>query len=168
VADREAGPPPAGGEIIEGEVVGEPDERGDEPAKDSPGGADSPLGQLAPALSGLPPEKREQIESIFMALQVQSPMQSPIDRKITGAHIDRMLDGRARQTELRYQDRRESRWILSAVYGFTGLVVLAVVLVLALTNHDAVLTDLIKIGIAAAGGFGGGYGFSSWRRSRED
>jgi hypothetical protein len=121
---------------------------------------DAIAAQLIPAevLEQLPPRTRQQLIT-FMATQlsVSGPAHHPIWNKMTGKEVNRFLDIQEKDMTLTWEDRKEqrkqSRLLFLAVL-FAGV---SIILILALTNHETILRELVPVGIALAGGFGSGY-----------
>jgi hypothetical protein len=126
----------------------------------------SPTGIPAEVLSKMPPKQRQLMESFFASMSI-GPMPNPLAQKVTSEHIGQFIQTQADETKLRHDDRKDSRRFI--FYGFLAASVFSSVLILtlAITNHGDILVELAKAGVLLTGGFGGGYGFSEWRRSRE-
>ena len=74
------------------------------------------------------------------------------------------LENEDRQSEREYGDRKHSRLVWAGSIAFTIVVLLTLSIALPLMGQDDLLVEIYK-GIAIfAGGFGGGYGFSAFRR----
>jgi hypothetical protein len=108
-------------------------------------------------LQALPEPQRVQLMSAITTLLAIGPMPNPIAAKMNTAHITKVLELQEKEMDLEHSDRRDSR--VQATLVFLAVLVLGVVVILALalSGHDAILGQLIPIGSALAGGFGGGY-----------
>ncbi len=93
-------------------------------------------------------------------------MPHPLMGKVTGAHVAKILELEEKSLDYSHQDRRDARRY--GTWAGIGLAVLAsvVILVLALTNHEALVSQLIPLAAAFVGGFGGGYGLGTVRQRR--
>jgi hypothetical protein len=127
--------------------------------------APAPLPIPAEVLESLPPDVRERVEASFTAALYSGPFPNPIASKVTSEHITQVLNARDRATELEFKDRQHSRKWTALITG--GVVVAALILILwlGLTGHDALVSDLMKIGVGAVVGAGGGYGLGRAHRS---
>lgn len=136
-----------------------------DPAPDSEStGSRSPLPAIPESILEKVPEPdrqelREEISEFVESVTWGSPPH-PLMSKVTEAHVGRMLDMQERGMELEAKDRNNGRWFLLAVAAI-GVVV---IIVLALADKDAILDDLLRLGIAFGGGFSGGYGIAQVRR----
>ncbi len=116
-------------------------------------------------LENLPEDQRANIEQFFgSAMSMTVGMGNPIAAKITPEHITDIISLSSRTADLDYGDRRHSRMVISVVVGFALVILVAFGAFLAFMKSNELLVELIKIGAALAGGFGGGYGVASWRR----
>ena len=75
-----------------------------------------------------------------------------------------MLSLRAEERRMDYDDRRHSRWFLTGLAVFVIIVAVGFSVFLADRQQDALLTDLLTKLIIALGGFGAGWGASSYFR----
>lgn len=123
---------------------------------------------VAQALERIPDaEARETIERSIVAMSWGGRPPNPFDHKVTGAHIDKMLELQSSDMHLTFKDRSESRRWLVLCFGISVLSVVFVVLALALNGQAAVLGQIFPYVALIAGGFGGGYGFAEWRHRNE-
>ncbi|MBF0564439.1 MAG: hypothetical protein HQK89_04285 [Nitrospirae bacterium] len=128
--------------------------------------------ELEKALEGVSPKDREAIKQI---LHVQSMMVSrgplhsqlnPLYQKVTGAHIDKVLDYNHDDAKHDYELEKSSQLYkliyVCLVIGF----LIFMVTYLAKDNKD-LLVDILKVLIAFGGGFGVGFGFKSRSEKRK-
>jgi hypothetical protein len=92
----------------------------------------------------------------------------PLSEKVTSEHIGKALDY-THEDQIHSFELAKSNRIYHVIY-FVGILAFLVFLFLTLGATDkSLLTEVIRMGILVAGGFGGGYGYktlSDRRRSR--
>ena len=89
-------------------------------------------------------------------------MPHPLLSKIEPQHITDIIALSSRSIDASASDRKSSR-----LYGFLTLVLLVaaalvVLLVFAIIGENDLLLEIVKLGVAGLGGFGGGFGFSAF------
>lgn len=94
-------------------------------------------------------------------------MPNPVLNKIEPQHITDIIALRSKTIDTTSADRKNSR-----LFSFLTLVILvaaalAVILTFAIIGENDLLLEIVKLGVAGLGGFGGGFGFAAWRRTRE-
>jgi hypothetical protein len=162
--------PPPRGESQEEAGQRDIERRGSGADADADKGNGSPAAAIPIApevLNKLPPQARAQVESIFASAAFYGPVPNPIAQKVTSEHVGKLLENEARGTELEAADRKDARRFAVGFSAFIALLVVALILVLTLTDHADVLDDVIRALVLFGGGFGGGFGFSEWRHKRE-
>ena len=119
-------------------------------------------------LEKLPPKQRQQIESFMATAMSIGPMPNPLANKITAEHITEFIKMHSKGMDLQHSDSRDSRRITLIVFAIGSVLSTLVILSLSYANKTDILMELIKAGIFMIGGFGGGYGFSEWKRRKND
>ena len=130
--------------------------RADEPESSEESG---PRSQPTPPeiLENLPQDQRRQIEQFFgSAMSVTMGAGDPIADKITSQHITDAIALSGREVDLEYEDRRHSRLVIAIAIGFILIVLTGFGAYLAHIKSNALLMELIKIGVALAGGLAAG------------
>ena len=94
-------------------------------------------------------------------------MPNPVLNKLEPQHLTDIIALRSKTIDTTSADRKNSR-----LFSFLTLVVLvaaalAVILTFAIIGENDLLLEIVKLGVAGLGGFGGGFGFAAWRRNRE-
>lgn len=95
---------------------------------------------------------------------VTGPTQSPVARKITSEHIDRIIenDGRAQQHNHTHRTHRLIAWGLA----FFSAMVFILILVTMFKDNDRIVTHLLTAAFSLLTGFLGGFGLG-YGRSRD-
>lgn len=110
-------------------------------------------------LKNLPPDVRKAVEFSLQAFS--GPVFHPITKKITEAHIDKLLDQTEKDSEREFRDTQSSR-----KYGFGAFLVICALFVfitIYLTHIDKDLyRDVFKVLVGLVGGFGGGFAFKGY------
>jgi hypothetical protein len=112
-------------------------------------------------LDKLPPEQREFLQT-FLAFGT-FPIHNPMLAQVRPEHITKLLDNQAKAADLEAQDRHEARNHTTALTIAMAIIVAAVILALALTNHSTDLGTVLQYGFPFLGGVGGGYALAEWR-----
>jgi hypothetical protein len=145
-------------DVVAGEIQ-EQSNNGNEKSDISAGIVPSELEEV---LDEMPPDVRKKFNSaIFGMFSSQSvgPMINPIIEKFNDDHIDKYLDYMQRDDENEHQLKRTNRWFyLITLIIFLGVVVF--LLVYLLPRDRELLTTLMQIFLALAGGVGAGFGLS--------
>jgi hypothetical protein len=110
----------------------------------------------------LPPQQARILRASFTALY-QGPSPNPLMAKMTGAHIDRLIGIDEKALDYEAADRKDARRFGSVVGLVVAALAVLVVLILALNGHADLVSQLIPLALAFAGGFGGGYGWAKRR-----
>lgn len=114
-------------------------------------------------LQAVPKERRKEFQSIFAAMAM-GPFPSPIAQKVTPEHIGRFIEASARETELEYEDRKDTRrWTAYGIWTVVALIG-GLLVFLVLQDEDSLVETLLQFGAGGLGGFGTGYGVAQRRR----
>lgn len=89
----------------------------------------------------------------------------PVFDKFEPEHVDKFLDHSHEEDLERLRIRRQDRWFF-LIYAVIGLGFLGWLIWALLPNDKDLLAEILKLGIAFAGGVGGGYGLKSYQESR--
>jgi len=116
----------------------------------------------------IPPKQRQSIESFMSAAMSFGPVPNPLASKVTSEHISEFIKLHSRGLELDHDDSKDSRKHTSRIVLTTICLSTVIILALAISGKTDILLELIKAGIFVSGGFGGGYGYSEWRRRKDD
>ncbi len=92
--------------------------------------------------------------------------ENPLLDRFTGEHITEIISLQRDHLGLDYQDRKHSRWLLLGFVAFVILVSVGFGTFLAIQSLDGLLADLITKVSIGLGGFGAGWGVSSYRSRR--
>lgn len=112
-------------------------------------------------LDNLPPDIKKVVEMGFSMQRISGPMPNPIVSKLNENHIDRILDISEKEEENAYKDSQSNK-AYNLVY-FILAILLFVFLIIFLVKEDKeLLVEILKIGIAIVGGFGGGFGYKTY------
>lgn len=118
---------------------------------------------LEQAIQKLTREQQGRVRAFFL-VQWQRPTCHRSEPRMTDAHIKRVLALEEKTLRYTHEDRQNARrWGTIAGFGLATLAVL-VILVLALTGHEALLSELIPLAAAFVGGTGAGLGFAKTRQ----
>lgn len=116
---------------------------------------------------GLPPEIRDVVRTGISMQRFSGSMPNPLLSKITESHIDKILELSDKEDNNSFKDAQSSkRYNLFYFLAFVGLFIF-ITLYLAKEDKD-LFTDILKIVISVAGGFGGGYGYKSYLDSKKN
>ena len=115
-------------------------------------------------LENLPPEERERVSRFFGATMTMGGMMNPIASKVTSQHIADMIALSGRESDHDFEDRKHSRLTITLFAVFSIIAMLVLITVLAFQGMTDLLFEIIKVIAIGAGGFSGGYGYSSFRR----
>jgi hypothetical protein len=107
-----------------------------------------------------PPEVRRlfrEMASFSFTAGIQ-PHVHPIFDKFTAEHVTKFLDYNHDDDQNNYKLQRSGKWFN---LGYVLIVVLSLIFLIIFLAKDNVilLSDIIKVLVAFAGGFGGGYGY---------
>ena len=105
-----------------------------------------------------------ELRGVLQAFFAKTSIANPIADRITSEHVSTMLSLRAEERRMDYGDRRHSRWLFTGFAVFVIIVAVGFSVFLADRQQDALLTDLLTKLIIALGGFGAGWGASSYFR----
>ena len=121
---------------------------------------------IAKVLEGIPTEKRQSIERLFVSqFAMVSGRTSPefeISKKVTSEHIGKMLDTQQQAMEFSYKDEKNKRLFYVILIVIVCAVVLGIVLILK-DQPETMEKVLIGLGGVITGAVGG-YGY---RASKE-
>ena len=89
-------------------------------------------------------------------------MANPLLDKLEPQHITDIIALSSRAADATSSDRKSAR-----LYGFLTLLLLVVaalvvLLVFAIIGENDLLLEIVKLGVAGLGGFGGGFGFAAF------
>ncbi len=127
---------------------------------------DDEMHEIPDELQNLVNEAPPAVKRSFMAmLQTQSRQVGghPLYEKFTPEHIDKFLDYCHKGDEYSYKITSSNRWF-SLAYTALAIGFLIFLIIYLLPANVDILTEILKILISVAGGFGIGYG---WKSSKE-
>ncbi|MBM2815442.1 MAG: hypothetical protein HW421_2204 [Ignavibacteria bacterium] len=117
--------------------------------------------EVSESLNELPPEIKKVVELGFSMQKISGSMPNPILSKVNEKHIDRILYLSEKEEDNAFHESKlRKRYNLIYVCLFM-IIFIFLTIFLAKDNKDIFL-ELIKIGVAIVGGFGGGYGFKTY------
>ncbi len=129
--------------------------------------ADDASGQPVPPeilqfLKNAPPEIRKTITQMA-AFQFSGPVrhENPLFRKFTPQHIDKLLDY-LHEDEKKQCELESSGRFFNLAYALTALGVFVFLVVFLAKDKPELFVDILKMLVAFAGGFGGGFGIKSY------
>lgn len=113
-------------------------------------------------LKAAPPDARRTIQSMMISASGSlRPPVHPLFEKFTPEHIDKFLEYSHKDDENNFRLHSSSKWFhLTYVALILGMLIFLIVY-LTPSNKD-LLVDILKIFVAFAGGFGGGFGYKSY------
>ena len=119
------------------------------------------------AIQKLEPEHQKMVRKMFTALTIQSGIREhPFLKKLTSEHITNLINNDEKSGIRECDDRRDIRknnnMILWSILGF----IIFVCIFFTLTNNKDTMFEILKIIAAFAGGFGAGYGISSYNKKQ--
>jgi hypothetical protein len=117
-------------------------------------------------LQQVPAPQREKVRETFAALlQYHGPVPNPIFDKLTPAHVDKLIDGAAKDNERMYEDKRDGRKLekFFVVIGVAAFLAISGLFLWA--KQTGLLEKVIQIAVIYAGGVGTGVGLVK-RRSQ--
>jgi len=89
----------------------------------------------------------------------------PVFDKFESGHVEKFLDHSHTEDMERIRLRKRSHWF-GLVYVILTLVAFGWLVSTLLPENKDLLVEFLKIGVAFAGGVGGGYGLKSYQESR--
>jgi hypothetical protein len=89
----------------------------------------------------------------------------PVFDKFEPEHVDKFLDQSHEEDMERLRARRHGRWF-ALVYAVLVLIALGWLVTVLLPENKDLLAEFLKMGVAFAGGVGGGYGLKSYQETR--
>ncbi len=120
----------------------------------------------AEILEDLPPEIREIVRTGISMQRISGPLPNPLLSKINEKHIDKILELAENEDRNSYKDAQSSKKY--GLFYFLIIIGLFIFITLYLAKEDkALFTDIIKIVVSLAGGFGGGYGYKAYLDSKK-
>lgn len=125
---------------------------------------------LPNSYKNLPEAERERIISVYAAstsTQLSGPMPNPVLNKLEPQHLTDIIALRSKTIDTTSADRKNSRLFSFLTLALLVAAALAVILTFAIIGENDLLLEIVKLGVAGLGGFGGGFGFAAWRRNRE-
>lgn len=116
---------------------------------------------------GLLPPEATKISEMMMGMVKSFPASPihPILEKITPEHIDKLLDNLHQDDENMFNYSKSNR-LFTAVYVLIALAFFVFLIVFLLPNNKDMLIELLKLGIAFAGGMGSGFGIKAYLDKR--
>lgn len=122
----------------------------------------TPFEEMLPA--DTPTEVRYMMRFIGMMF---GPTKSgdPLLDKLDSKQVDKFLDNLDKESQ-REHDRKKFEPLYTLAYIIIGVAALCWVIWYLAPNHSALLSDILKILVAAILGFGGGFGYKSWLDQR--
>jgi hypothetical protein len=89
----------------------------------------------------------------------------PVFDKFEPEHVDKFLEHSHREDMERLRIRRTGRWF-ALVYVLLAVIAFGWLVVVLLPENKDLLAEFLKMGVAFAGGVGGGYGLKSYQETR--
>lgn len=86
-------------------------------------------------LEKLPPHARRQVDAFFASMMSVGPVPNPIAQKVTPEHIGQLIQGRNKETELHFADRRDSRRFAVGLFAFSSLLTSVLIVALAVLGQ---------------------------------
>ena len=109
----------------------------------------------------LPPEIEKVAEMAFSMQRFSGPMPNPILSKLNEKHIDRILDLTEKEGDNSFKESQSNKKYNLIYFILFILVFVFLTLFLVKDNKDLFL-EIVKIGVAIIGGFGGGFGYKTY------
>jgi len=116
----------------------------------------------------LPPDVKRVVETGLSIQRFTGTMPNPILSKITPEHIDKILGISEKEEENDFKSSKAKRgYNLIYVILFISLFIFLTIYLVG--DNTDLYQEIIKIMVAVIGGFGGGYGYKSYRdRNHQD
>lgn len=112
-------------------------------------------------LENLPQSARKTMTQ-FLAMSLHSSESNPLIKKLNPEHIGKIIEGVNKDEDNRFSFHKRKQWF--NMFYFVVLVIVFLILVMFLrTNDKELLTEIFKIIVYGAGGFGVGYGYKSYK-----
>jgi hypothetical protein len=121
---------------------------------------DNPLSLLSDeVVEKIPPEARKEVLSMMRVYMGMGSFSSgsPLAKRITSQHIDKLIDSNEKENEREYQKFRSSEVTKRLAVAAIILLVLMVLIYSGFTKDLQLSEKIITAGISALGGFGVGY-----------
>jgi Flp pilus assembly protein TadB len=118
-------------------------------------------------LKTMPPDVQKQFKQMEVFASMTRGPVNPLFEKMKPEHVSQFLEMLDKDSEREYGDTRSNRRFLFAAFCIAVLLFAFLTVFFMSINQASMLTQILTIAIALAGGFGGGYGFSkSGRKGR--
>lgn len=120
-------------------------------------------------MKSMPPAVRRQFLS--MTSMMSGPQPHPVLKKVNEEHIHKVLDYSHTEDKLAHDERASERkyGVFYAIFGAVFILGAITLLVKLLADsHPQLLSQIFIAIVSGVGGFGGGYGFCQYRKSRDD
>lgn len=112
-------------------------------------------------IENLPPEIKKVVEMGFSMQRFSGAMPNPLLSKLNEKHIDRILDISEKEEENSFKDSQSNK-IYNLIYFILGILFFIFLTVFLVKDNKDLFLEIVKIGVAIIGGFGGGYGYKTY------
>ena len=113
-------------------------------------------------LRDLPPEARKVVSQLLVSSRSIGPVQHPLFDKLNEDHIATILELSGKDDERTFEDSKADRRYRMA-YSVIGLIALGLLTFYMVPADTELYKQVLQLLIAAAGGFGAGYGVRHWQ-----
>lgn len=110
----------------------------------------------------IPKEVQQTIMAMSSSQQMGGTRSHPLFDKFTDDHVHKYLDYIQKDDDNEFGIRRSNRWFY-LLYAILGIGLFLFLVVYLLPKDKIVFDQIIKMFVAFAGGFGGGYGLKAYR-----
>lgn len=112
-------------------------------------------------LDSLPPEIKKVVEMGFSMQRLSTPISNPVFSKITEEHISRIIEIGNKEEDNSYKDSQSNKFY-NFLYFIVGIALFVFLIVYLGKENKDLFLEVLKIGIAIVGGFGGGFGYKTY------
>lgn len=95
------------------------------------------------------------------AFQFMAPSVNPIVQKLSPQHIDKLLDYSHQESQNSYKLESHGRWF-HLTYALFIIAFLAFLVIFLAKDNAVLFSDILKVLVVFAGGFGSGFGFKTY------
>jgi len=112
-------------------------------------------------LDNLPPEIKKVVEMGFSMQRISGATPNPILSKLNENHIDRILDIGEKEEDNSFKDSQSNKKY-NLIYFIIGILLFIFLIVFLVKDNKELFLEILKIGVAIIGGFGGGFGYKTY------
>lgn len=119
------------------------------------------------SLRKLEPEHQNIVRKMFTAMSIQSGIREhPILKKLTSEHVTNLINNDEKASIRECEERKDIRKNSLLIFGSILLSIIFLCVFFTLTNNKDTLYEILKIIGAFAGGFGAGFGVSTYYKKQ--